>query len=60
MNKKELKEFRTERAQYELTLRVLQLLDGFKSKEEPTITLSEKEKVEVLLKISTSKVGHLK
>lgn len=56
MTKTELKEFKTERAQTELTLRILQLVTDFKSKEEPTITLSEKDKVEVLLNLATSKV----
>jgi hypothetical protein len=56
MTKTELKHLRTQQAQNELTLKVLKLLDDFKSKEEPTITLTIKEKVEVLLGIVTSKV----
>lgn len=60
MTKKELNDLKVTRAQSELTMCILKLLVGFKSKEEPTITLTNKDKVEVLLKVSAAKVRCLK
>lgn len=60
MNKKETKEFKTQRAQWEFGLRVIKLMDDFVSKEEPTIKLSNKDKISVLLDVANKKLNRLK
>lgn len=57
---KEIKEFRKERAGYEFDLRVCQFIDKFKSKEEPTIELTFKEKIGVLSSIVTKGISRIK
>lgn len=51
MTQKELKDFKTERAQWEFDLRVLQLMENFVSKEEPSIKLSKEKKIGILADI---------
>ena len=57
---KKIKEFKTERAQMELSLRLIQFLNKFESKEEPMITLSDKDKISVLLSVANKKLDRLK
>lgn len=51
MSPKEKKELQIQRVKWEFEGKLLQFTNGFKSKEEPKIKLSKKEKLSVLAKI---------
>jgi len=51
--------FKKERAKMELSLQLLQLMNGFKSKEEPTIKLNQKDKIHVLSMLLEKKLSSL-
>ncbi len=59
MNKKEKSEWKRSRVKSELTLTLIQLLNNFKSKEEPRVKLTLVDKVEVLLKLATNEIPRL-
>ena len=59
MTKKEMAEARRRRAKAELTLRVIQFVDNFKSKEEPSIKLNLRDKTEVLSELVTRAIPRL-
>lgn len=52
--KKEIAAFRRERAGWEFNIRLAMFLEGFKSKEEPTIKLTPKEIGILLLRHATA------
>lgn len=54
--KKQMKEFRRERAMSELTLKICALLYKFESKEEPSIKLTRGDKTEVLANMVASRL----
>ena len=54
------KEFRVQRAKWELSVRVMQTISNYVSKEEPTVKLSARDKADVLLDIFSSKFKKLK
>lgn len=56
----EQKRFQRERAGYEFNLRVYQFMENFKSKEEPTVTLTDGEKISLLASIVSSAIPKLK
>lgn len=60
MTKKEEYEFQRERAGMEFNLRIYQLMESFKSKEEPTIKLNRGEMISILSKIVSSSIPKLK
>jgi hypothetical protein len=56
---KEIKELRRMRAGWEFDLNVRKFLDKFKSKEEPSVTLTTKEKIRILSDIVTKSIPNL-
>lgn len=53
------KQNRRERAKAELALRVIEFLYKFKSKEEPTIKLTNRDEIEVLANIVARRISRL-
>ncbi len=57
---KEHKEFMRQRAGWEFGLRLIQFMENFKSKEEPTIELTNLEKTTILSSIVTKRLERFK
>lgn len=57
---KEHKEFMRQRAGWEFGLRLIQFMEGFKSKEEPTVELTDIEKIAILSDMVTKRLQRLK
>ena len=59
MSRKEIQELKHKRVKAELTLKLIKFIDGFKSKEEPSIKLNLLDKAEVLSGIVTKVISRL-
>lgn len=57
MNKEEEKEFKITRAQSEFTINILKLYNSFISTEEPSIKLTNLQKIQVLSQIINKKLN---